>query len=158
MSTLFCDLVAPSVLLTGKLYDLLGGRTAFVSAETANRSLGPLSRAGFERRTDATGDKLPNDEILRASMVAYVLGKIGMKDIRIMDGGLAEWRKRTLPKTQEYFGNPLGKLPERGACCVSTFYLSHVAGYPNVRLYEGSWKEYASLKKYMAETKENKVK
>ena len=38
------------------------------------------------------------------------------------------------------------------------FYLAHVAGYPNVRLYEGSWKEYVSLKKYPAETKENKAK
>jgi len=38
------------------------------------------------------------------------------------------------------------------------FYLAHVAGFPNVRLYEGSWKEYASLKKYPAEIKENKVK
>ncbi len=26
------------------------------------------------------------------------------------------------------------------------FYLKHVAGYPNVRLYEGAWKEYAWLK------------
>ena len=24
------------------------------------------------------------------------------------------------------------------------FYLKHVAGYPRVRLYEGSWKEYGS--------------
>jgi thiosulfate/3-mercaptopyruvate sulfurtransferase len=26
------------------------------------------------------------------------------------------------------------------------FYLAHVAGYPNVRLYEGAWKEYVWLK------------
>jgi thiosulfate/3-mercaptopyruvate sulfurtransferase len=26
------------------------------------------------------------------------------------------------------------------------FYLKHVAGYPNVRLYEGAWKEYVWLK------------
>jgi thiosulfate/3-mercaptopyruvate sulfurtransferase len=32
------------------------------------------------------------------------------------------------------------------------FYLRHVAGYPNVRLYEGSWKEYASLRQHPAET------
>ena len=38
------------------------------------------------------------------------------------------------------------------------FYLKHVAKYPNVRLYEGSWKEYASLKQHPAETKENKAR
>ncbi len=37
------------------------------------------------------------------------------------------------------------------------FYLRHVAGYPNVRLYEGSWKEYVSLMEHPAETKENKL-
>jgi thiosulfate/3-mercaptopyruvate sulfurtransferase len=214
-----------------------------------------LVRAGVDRsRTHliyATGDKLPNDEILSASMVAYVLEKFGVTDIRIVDGGLAEWQKLKLPITQEYFGNPLGKLPETdkksiaigveellskkdqpnvvlvdarphneyvgeddvwlrkghipGAisfhwarlmekdnthkfipleksqvelnsagltkdkeiivyCGTSRegsllrFYLAHVAGYPKVRLYEGSWKEYASFKKYPAETKENKAK
>ncbi len=214
-----------------------------------------LVRAGVDRsRTHliyATGDKLPNDEILSASMVAYVLEKFGVDDIRIVDGGLAEWQKLKLPVTQEYFGNPLGKLPENakkfnaigveellskkdqpnvvlvdarphneyvgdddvwlrkghipGAisfhwarlmekdnthkfipleksqaelnsagltkdkeiivyCGTSRegsllrFYLAHVAGYPKVRLYEGSWKEYASLKKYPVETKVNKAK
>jgi thiosulfate/3-mercaptopyruvate sulfurtransferase len=38
------------------------------------------------------------------------------------------------------------------------FYLKHVAKYPNVRLYEGSWKEYASFKDLPAEKKENKAK
>ncbi|MBY0456728.1 MAG: sulfurtransferase, partial [Gemmataceae bacterium] len=38
------------------------------------------------------------------------------------------------------------------------FYLKHVAGCPNVRLYEGSWKEYVHLKQHPAETKENKPK
>ena len=38
------------------------------------------------------------------------------------------------------------------------FYLKFVAGYPNVRLYEGSWKEYASLKHLPAETQENKAR
>lgn len=38
------------------------------------------------------------------------------------------------------------------------FYLKHVAKYPNVRLYEGSWKEYASLKQHPAETAENKAR
>ena len=214
-----------------------------------------LTRAGVDRdRTHllyATGDTLPNDEILSTSMVAYVLEKFGVKDIRVVDGGLAEWQKQKFPTTQEYFGNPPGKLPEAmnanigidieellkkkdepqvmlvdarptneylgdddvwlrkghipGAinfhwarlmekenthkfisqdkamaeltkagitkdkeiivyCGTSRegsllrFYLSHVAGFPKVRLYEGSWKEYASMKKLPAETKENKAK
>jgi thiosulfate/3-mercaptopyruvate sulfurtransferase len=36
------------------------------------------------------------------------------------------------------------------------FYLRHVADYPNVRLYEGAWKEYASLKHLPTELKENR--
>ena len=214
-----------------------------------------LIRAGVDRnRTHliyATGDKLPNDEILSASMVAYVLEKFGVKEIRIVDGGLAGWQKLKLPVTQEYFGNAPGTLPEKGDpqiaiavdellvrkgrtgvilvdarphneyvgdddvwlrkghipgaisfhwarlmdqnnthqfrpfeqakadleaagltpdkeiivyCGTSRegsllrFYLRHVAKYPNVRLYEGSWKEYASLKEHPAETKENKAR
>jgi thiosulfate/3-mercaptopyruvate sulfurtransferase len=214
-----------------------------------------LIRAGIDKsRTHilyATGDKLPNDEILSTSMVAYVLEKFGVEEIRIVDGGLAEWQKQKFPTTQEYFGNPPGKLPETmkknigiaidevlakkdqpnvllvdarphneyigdddvwlrkghipGAisfhwarlmekdnthkflakdkalaelasagvskdkeiivyCGTSRegsllrFYLAHVAGFPNVRLYEGSWKEYAALKNHPAETKENKAK
>ena len=214
-----------------------------------------LIRAGIDRsRTHilyATGDKLPNDEILSTSMVAYVLEKFGVTDIRVVDGGLAEWQRLKLPTTQEYFGNPTGKLPEAGKskigidvqellslkdkpnvvlvdarphneyigeddvwlrkghipgaisfhwarlmekdnthkfiakdkalaelasagltkekeiivyCGTSRegsllrFYLAHVAGFPKVRLYEGSWKEYASIKKYPAETQENKAK
>lgn len=210
-----------------------------------------LTRAGIDKnRTHliyATGDKLPNDEILSASMVAYVLEKFGVRDIRIVDGGLPAWTQAKLPVTQEYFGNPKGTLPEKGNpeialtvddilkrkpgailvdarphneyvgdddiwlrkghipgavsfhwarlmekdnthqflpfekvkaelesaglksdkeilvyCGTSRegsllrFYLKHVAKYPNVRLYEGSWKEYASLKQYPAETKENR--
>jgi thiosulfate/3-mercaptopyruvate sulfurtransferase len=214
-----------------------------------------LIRAGVQRgRTHvlyATGDRLPNDEILSTSMVAYVLEKFGIDDIRVIDGGLAEWTKQKFPTTQEYFGNASGKLPEAtkqnigigveellakkdkpnvllvdarphneylgnddiwlrkghipGAisfhwarlmekdnthkfidkdkaladlklagiskdkeilvyCGTSRegsllrFYLTHVAGLPNVRLYEGSWKEYAFLKEYPVETKENNVK
>ena len=214
-----------------------------------------LIRAGIDRnRTHilyATGDKLPNDEILSTSMVAYVLEKFGVTDIRVLDGGLAEWQRLKLPTTQEYFGNPSGKLLESGNskigidiqellslkdkpnvvlvdarphneyigeddvwlrkghipgaisfhwarlmekdnthkfiakdkalaelasaglikdkeiivyCGTSRegsllrFYLDHVAGFPKVRLYEGSWKEYASIKKYPAETQVNKVK
>lgn len=213
-----------------------------------------LVRAGIDRnRTHliyATGEKLPNDEILSASMVAFVLEKYGVKDIRIVDGGLPAWEAAKLPVTQEYFGNPPGTLPAKenkeialtigdvlkrkgqpgvilvdarphneyvgddeiwlrkghipGAisfhwarlmeqdnthqfipfpkakadleaagltpdkeilvyCGTSRegsllrFYLKHVAKYPNVRLYEGSWKEYVSLKQYPAETKENKA-
>lgn len=211
-----------------------------------------LIRAGVDRdRTHliyATGERLPNDEILSASMVAYVLEKFGVTDIRIVDGGLAEWERQNLRVVQEYFGNPSGTLPEQsnptigisleqlldrkdqpnvllvdarphneyigdddiwvrkghipGAisfhwarlmesenthkflpleqtraeleaagitpdkeiivyCGTSRegsllrFFLRHVAKYPNVRLYEGSWKEYASLKQYPAETKSN---
>lgn len=212
-----------------------------------------LVRAGVDRnRTHliyATGEALPNDEILSASMVAYVLEKFGVEDVRIVDGGLPEWKKQMLPVTQEYFGNPPGTLPEKphpeialtvddvlarkgkpgvvlvdarphdeylgddeiwlrkghipGAvnfhwarlmevdnthkfkpfaqtkadlaaagltpekeilvyCGTSRegsllrFYLRHVAKFPKVRLYEGSWKEYVSLKDLPAETKENK--
>lgn len=212
-----------------------------------------LVRAGVDKdRTHliyATGEKLPNDEILSASMVAYVLEKYGVKDVRIVDGGLPGWKAAKLPVTQEYFGNPKGTLPEKGNpeialtvddvlkrkptavlvdarphneylgnddiwvrkghipgaisfhwarlmgtdnthkflpfekvkadleaagltadkeilvyCGTSRegsllrFYLKHVAKYPNVRLYEGSWKEYAHLKQHPAETKENKPK
>lgn len=214
-----------------------------------------LSRAGIQRNKPhilyATGDTLPNDEILSATMVAYVLEKFGVEDIRIIDGGLLEWQKLGFPTTQEYFGNPVGKLPtamkreigiqldeliskqgnsnvilvdarphheylgqddiwlrkghipgaisfhwarlmengnthkfiakEKAISELTTagltrdkelivycgtsregtllrFYLAHVMGYPNVRLYEGSWKEYASLKQHPIETKENKAK
>ncbi|MFO0875883.1 MAG: rhodanese-like domain-containing protein [Gemmataceae bacterium] len=200
-----------------------------------------LVRAGIDKQRThliyATGDKLPNDEILSATMVAYVLEKYGVEDIRIVDGGLPGWKAARLPVTQEYFGNPRGTLPERGRpgialtlaevvkrkpgsilvdarphneylgdddvwlrkghipgaisfhwarlmdpsnthqflplkkvkadleaagltpdreilvyCGTSRegsllrFYLKHVAGYPHVRLYEGSWKEYAARK------------
>jgi thiosulfate/3-mercaptopyruvate sulfurtransferase len=213
-----------------------------------------LVRAGVDRnRTHliyATGEELPNDEILSASMVAYVLGKFGVQDIRIVDGGLPEWKAAQLPVTQEYFGNLPGTLPaemnpgialtvedvlarkgQPGVVLVDArphnefigdddvwlrkghipgaisfhwarlmetnnthkfkplaqvqadltaagltrdkeilvycgtsregsllrFYLKHVAKYPNVRLYEGSWKEYASLKQHPAETTENRA-
>ena len=213
-----------------------------------------LVRAGVDKKRThliyATGEQLPNDEILSASMVAFVLEKYGVEDIRIVDGGLALWQKEKLPITQEYFGNPPGNLPEvamkeiaidikevlvrkarTGVVLVDArphneylgkddiwlrkghipgaisfhwaklmendnthqfksfdrvksdlaaagltadkeiivycgtsregsllrFYLKHVAKYPNVKLYEGSWKEYVSLKHYPAETKENKA-
>jgi thiosulfate/3-mercaptopyruvate sulfurtransferase len=199
----------------------------------------------------ATGEALPNDEILSASMVAYVLEKFGVKNIRIVDGGLPGWKKAGLPATQEYFGNPPGQLPDQqsreiaasiedvlarkgkpgvvlvdarpkneylgdddiwlrkghipGAvsfhwarlmaddnthqfrpyvevksqleaagvtpdkevlvyCGTSRegsllrFYLKHVARYPSVRLYEGSWKEYVALKQLPAETTDNSAR
>jgi thiosulfate/3-mercaptopyruvate sulfurtransferase len=201
-----------------------------------------LLRAGVDKdRTHliyATGDVLPNDEILSSTMVVHVLEKFGVKDIRIVDGGLAEWKKQGLTPVQDYFQNPPGKLPAKtdkttaanikdvqahvgkpgnllidarpinefrgedeiwlrkghipGAisfhwarlvekdnthkfkpfaevkaeleaagitpdkniiCYCGTsregsalrFYLKYVAGYPNVRLYEGAWKEYVWL-------------
>ena len=202
-----------------------------------------LLRAGVDKdRTHlvyATGEELPNDEILSSTMVVHVLEKFGVQDIRIVDGGLPEWKKQGFATTQDYFGNPPGKLPAKmnpgiaaniedvqksagkpghvlidarpinefrgeddvwlrkghipGAisfhwarlmetdnthkfkpftetkaelekagitpdksiiCYCGTsregsllrFYLKHVAGYPNVRLYEGAWKEYVWLK------------
>ncbi|MEZ5300467.1 MAG: rhodanese-like domain-containing protein [Verrucomicrobiales bacterium] len=202
-----------------------------------------LLRAGVDKDRPhlvyATGAELPNDEILSATMVVHVLEKVGVEDIRIIDGGLAEWMRQGLEPTQEYFGNPPGSLPEKGKpqiaatvdevialkdkpgyllvdarpphefkgdddvwlrkghipgavnfhwarlmekgnthkfrpfaqvkaqleaagitpdktvlCYCGTsregsllrFYLSHVAGYPNVRLYEGAWKEYVWVK------------
>ena len=217
-----------------------------------------LIRAGVDKDrlhlVYATGDELPNDEILSSSMVVYVLEKFGVKDIKIVDGGLAEWKKQGFEPAQDYFGNPDGNLPKKGnpgiaaniddvqkhvgkpgnllvdarpinefqgdddvwlrkghipgaisfhwarlmekdnthkfkplrrsesrtgegrhhartrtssAYCGTSregsllrFYLKHVAGYPNVRLYEGAWKEYVWLKdkSLPAETTENKAK
>jgi thiosulfate/3-mercaptopyruvate sulfurtransferase len=211
-----------------------------------------LNRAGVQPGKThilyATGEKLPNDEILSTSMVAYVLEKYGVTDIRIVDGGLASWSVEGLPVTQEYFGNTTGtvKGSQRTEIGVSVqevhesqkradvlivdarpyneylgdddvwlrkghipgaisfhwaklmetdnthkfrpldksiielersgikkdkdiivycgtsregsllrFYLKHVAGYPRVRLYEGSWKEYAAMKELPAEVKPN---
>jgi thiosulfate/3-mercaptopyruvate sulfurtransferase len=200
-----------------------------------------LVRAGVDKDRlhiiYAEGDTLPNDEILSASMVAYVLEKFGIKNIRIIDGGLPDY-KAEFPLTLAYPKTPLGKLPKDmnpgialnvetvmklkdkpghvlvdarpknefegddpywlrkghipGAvsfhwarlmteknthkfrpvdeckkmlvaegitpdkeilvyCGTSRegsllrFILKHVLGYPNVRLYEGSWKEYVNL-------------
>lgn len=202
-----------------------------------------LLRAGVQKdRTHliyATGEALPNDEILSASMVAFVLEKYGITDIKIIDGGLPGWKAAGFAPTQVYFGNPTGSLPKKAhpeiaaaiddilkrkdkpgvvlvdarpkneylgddeiwlrkghipgavsfhwarlmekdnthkfkpfsevkadleaagitpdkevlAYCGTSregsllrFYLKYVAGYPNVRLYEGAWKEYVWLK------------
>jgi thiosulfate/3-mercaptopyruvate sulfurtransferase len=201
-----------------------------------------LLRAGVDKDrmhlVYATGEALPNDEILSSTMVVHVLEKFGVKDIKIVDGGLPEWKKQGFAPVQDYFGNPTGHLPAKmnpgiaanigdvqkhvgkpgnilidarpinefrgedeiwlrkghipGAisfhwarlmekdnthkfkpfsetkaelekagitpdkniiCYCGTsregsllrFYLKHVAGYPNVRLYEGAWKEYVWL-------------
>ena len=202
-----------------------------------------LLRAGVDKDrvhlVYATGAELPNDEILSSTMVVHVLEKFGVKDIKIVDGGLPEWKKQGFAAAQDYFGNSSGHLPAKsnpqiaaniddvqkhvgkpdnllidarplnefqgedeiwlrkghipGAisfhwarlmekdnthkfkpfsetkaalekagitpdkniiCYCGTsregsllrFYLKHVAGYPNVRLYEGAWKEYVWLK------------
>ncbi len=202
-----------------------------------------LVRAGVDKDrlhlVYATGAELPNDEVLSTSMVVYVLEKFGVKDIKVVDGGFAEWKKQGLEPAREYFGNPTGALPDTAnptvaatiddvqqhvgkpgrilvdarplneyegdddvwlrkghipgaisfhwarlmekdnthkfkpldevkaeldkagitrdkdiiAYCGTSregslllFYLKHVAGYPNVRLYEGAWKEYVWLK------------
>jgi thiosulfate/3-mercaptopyruvate sulfurtransferase len=62
----------------------------------------------------ATGDQLPNDEILSASMVAFVLEKYGVEDIKIVDGGFPAWKAAGFKPTQEYYGNPEGNLPKHG--------------------------------------------
>ena len=77
-----------------------------------------LLRAGVDKDrlhlVYATGDVLPNDEILSSTMVVHVLEKLGVSDIRIVDGGLAEWTKLGFAAIQDYFGNPPGRLPEKG--------------------------------------------
>ncbi|MBE2285719.1 MAG: sulfurtransferase [Prosthecobacter sp.] len=77
-----------------------------------------LTRAGVDKDrlhlVYATGDVLPNDEILSTTMVVYVLEKVGVENIKIVDGGLAEWTKQGLTAIQDYFGNPPGHLPEKG--------------------------------------------
>ncbi len=201
-----------------------------------------LTRAGADKDrlhlVYATGAELPNDEILSTTMVVYVLEKFGVANVKIVDGGFAEWRKQGFEGARDYYGNPAGKLPAKGNPGVSAnvtdvqkhvgkagnllidarplnefqgnddvwlrkghipgaisfhwarlvekdnthkfkpsaavkaeleaagitkdksiiaycgtsregslllFYLKHVAGYPNVRLYEGAWKEYVWL-------------
>lgn len=225
-------------------FDTLRGTDHAVPVQYLPKSLTRelLRRAGADKKRThlvyATGARLPNDEILSATMVAYVLEKAGIRDIRIVDGGLPGWQKAGLATTQDYFGNPRGSLPLRGRpeiaadigdvlaakgqpgvvlvdarplnefvgdddvwlrkghipgavsfhwarlmesdnthqfkpfarvkaeleaagitpdkkiiCYCGTsregslvrFYLKHVAGYPDVRLYEGAWKEYVWL-------------
>lgn len=189
------------------------------------------------------------DEILSTTMVAYVLEKYGVKDIKIVDGGLPDYKAKfplsqEYPKTKrgqlptkmntqigvdvktvlkkkdqpkvvlldarpenEYLGNDtvwprkghipgaislpwrkvmdeknthkfrdiaevrplfssLGVTPDKEViiyCGTSRegsllrFYLSHLAQFPNVKLYEGSWKEYAALKELPASTEASPI-
>lgn len=82
-----------------------------------------LVRAGVDKDrlhlVYATGDVLPNDEILSTTMVVYVLEKFGVKNIKVVDGGLAEWKKQGLTAIQDYFGNPTGSLPEKGNTAIT---------------------------------------
>jgi thiosulfate/3-mercaptopyruvate sulfurtransferase len=77
-----------------------------------------LIRAGVDKDrlhlVYATGAALPNDEILSTSMVVYVLEKFGVRNIKVVDGGLAGWVKAGFEPAKDYFGNPAGKLPEEG--------------------------------------------
>lgn len=210
-----------------------------------------LRRAGVNenRPTILYAEGGTGDEILSTTMVAYVLEKMGVQDIRILDGGLPEFKKTEtlsqkypttmkaqLPKKMkkdigvdvqfvlkskaqkdyvlvdarpenEYLGQDTvwprkGHIP--GAisfpwrkvmtednthkfksredtqkeltsagltadkkiivyCGTSRegsllrFYLAHVLKYPNVQLYEGSWKEYSALENLPAETKPTKL-
>jgi len=76
-----------------------------------------LVRAGVDKDrmhlVYATGDALPNDEILSATMVVHVLEKFGVENIRIVDGGLRGWVEAGLEPVQAYFGNPAGTLPDQ---------------------------------------------
>ncbi|RFC46332.1 MAG: thiosulfate/3-mercaptopyruvate sulfurtransferase [Verrucomicrobia bacterium] len=101
-------------------FDTLRGTNAAVPVQYLPDDLTTalLVRAGVDKDrlhlVYATGSTLPNDEILSASMVAYVLEKFGVADIRIVDGGLAGWLAAGHKATQDYFGNPAGHLPAKG--------------------------------------------
>lgn len=100
-------------------FDTLRGTAAGVPVQYLPDDLTAalLVRAGVDKdrlHLDyATGDTLPNDEILSATMVAYVLEKFGVTDIRIVDGGLKGWVEAGLEPVREYHGNPAGSLPEK---------------------------------------------
>lgn len=211
-----------------------------------------LTRAGVHKNKThilyAEGGS--GDEILSATMVAYVLEKFGVQDIKILDGGYPDFKSR-FGVTQEYPQTSVGQLPTVAAknigidvktlmnlkekkdvvlvdarpldeylgkddvwlrkghipgaisfpwrnlvteqnahkfkspaeveamlakggitpdkevivyCGTSRegslirFYLKHLAKFPKVRLYEGSWKEYSSLKDLPTETAPAKAK
>jgi thiosulfate/3-mercaptopyruvate sulfurtransferase len=74
-----------------------------------------LVRAGVDKNrlhlVYATGDTLPNDEVLSSSMVVYVLEKFGIENIRIVDGGLAEWKRGGLPPLRTISATPRASYP-----------------------------------------------
>lgn len=101
-------------------FDTLRGTEAGVPVQYLPEDLTKalLIRAGVDKdRTHivyATGDKLPNDEILSTSMVVYVLEKFGVQDIKVIDGGLAGWEKAGFEAAQDYFANSTGRLSGQG--------------------------------------------
>jgi thiosulfate/3-mercaptopyruvate sulfurtransferase len=101
-------------------FDTLRGTDAAVPVQYLPDSITKvlLKRAGADKSrlhlVYATGAKLPNDEILSTSMVVYVLEKFGIQNIRVVDGGLAEWTEQGFPAAKDYFGNPAGSLPWKG--------------------------------------------
>jgi len=101
-------------------FDTLRGTDAAVPVQYLPDSITKalLKRAGADKNrlhlVYATGAKLPNDEILSTSMVVYVLEKFGIQNIRVVDGGLAEWTEQGFPAAKDYFGNPAGSLPWKG--------------------------------------------
>jgi len=209
-----------------------------------------LERAGVAtsgrmlRETIVYADGGAGDGVLSATMVAYVLEKFGVPNVRILDGGLDDYaavnktsqeypltpRGKIAPASlspvgvdlktllvdkdkknvvmidarpeNEYLGNDTvwprkghipgaisipwrkvvdaknshkflsvaetqkmfidaGVTPDKDIivyCGTSRegsllrFYLRHMAGYPNVRLYEGSWKEYAARRELPVQT------
>jgi len=82
-----------------------------------NNSAALLERAGVDKDrlhlVYATGDTLPNDEVLSATMVAHVLEKFGVEQIRIVDGGLKGWVEAGLEPIQAYFANPAAEFPAK---------------------------------------------
>ena len=106
-------------------FDTLRGTDAAVPVQYLPDDLTKalLLRAGVDKDrlhlVYAAGDILPNDEVLSTSMVVYVLEKFGVQNIKVVDGGLTEWKKQGLPTTQDYFGNPTGSLPEKGNTAIT---------------------------------------
>lgn len=100
-------------------FDTLRGTDAAVPVQYLPNDLTKalLVRAGADKDRMhliyATGAALPNDEILSATMVAHVLEKEGVAHIKIVDGGLPAWTAAGFKTTQDYFGNPAGKLPTK---------------------------------------------
>lgn len=123
-------------------FDTLRGTEAGVPVQYLPSDLtrALLVRAGADRdRTHlvyATGAALPNDEVLSATMVAHVLEKVGIKDIRIVDGGLPAWQEAGFPVAQAYFGNAPGRLPALDAAeiAASLDYVLARQGQPGVVL------------------------